>query len=92
MGNLLKALFTGLLGGSLKTILAGAGIGLASAAIAMSIITYYIDQTVAAAGGLGTFASLLGIAGFDIALSIIFSAIVLKITLNSASLALRKLK
>lgn len=92
MGNLLKALFTGLLSGSLKTILTGAGLGLASAAIAMAVINYYIDQTVSAAGGLGTFASLLGIAGFDIALSIIFSAIVLKLTLNSASLAIRKLK
>lgn len=92
MGNLLKALFTGLLSGSLKTILTGAGLGLASAAISLSVINYYIDHTVAAAGGLGTFASLLGIAGFDIALSIIFSAIVLKLTLNSAALTIRKLK
>jgi len=91
MGGFLKAFFTGLLGGSLKTILTGAGLGLASAAISMAVINYYIDQTVSAAGGLGTFASLLGIAGFDVALSIIFSAIVLRITINSTRLTIRKL-
>lgn len=90
MGKFLQLIFGGLISGGLRKLLMGAGIGLATAALSLTIINYYMDKITQSSNGIGVVASILGIAGFDVALSIIFSAIVLKITINSTKLFLSK--
>lgn len=93
----LKKLFDYAITGSIKKMLLGAGLGVASTAISLSIINYYISkvidsvQAVSSFAGLGTaLVSLLGLAGVDVAISIIIGAYVVKYTVKQAQVFLVK--
>lgn len=97
MGALLKKVLDLVLTGSLKKILLGAGLGVASSAISFMVLNYYIGKLinhlsnfgVAGQFGHGVIA-LFGIAGLDVALSIIIGAYVVKFTIKKTRVFLTK--
>lgn len=88
--KLLAALFQKLFGGFAKRVLVGAGLGLASGAIALAVANYYISKIVAQAGALGQMAAILHLAGMDKAISIIIGAVIVRATIQSTKLSLTK--
>lgn len=96
MFRLFQKLFDVVLAGSLKKILLGAGIGVASGVIFFKILNYYIDKLVnslsyfGTAGEFGIIAiNLFGLAGLDIAMSIIIGAYVVKFTIKKTQIFLK---
>lgn len=97
MFALLKKLFDIVLHGSLKKVFLGAGIGLVSSLISFTVINYYIGKLVNHLSNFGQFGqfgnaliALFGIAGLDVAFSIIIGAYVVKFTIKKANLSLKK--
>ncbi|OPH38123.1 DUF2523 family protein [Moraxella equi] len=97
MGALLKKLLDLVLQGSLKNVLLGAGLGVASSAISFAVINYYIGKLVNYLSNFGTAGqfgnaviALFGIAGLDVAFSIIIGAYVVKFTIKSTRLFITK--
>lgn len=80
----------GLFGGMGKRVLLGMGLGLASGAISLAVINYYINKIVASAGAIGDMAAILHLAGMDTALSIMIGAIVIRASLGATKLSLSK--
>lgn len=77
--------------GSLKNILTGAGLTLASNAVFMTIVNQYISKLRGQVGGLSAdLASLIHLTGGDIAISIVLSAIVTRLALNPPKLSMIK--
>jgi len=90
--GLFSKLFSGFSKTGIKSLLAGAGIGLAATGISLIVINYFISKIVQSTGSIGYgVAGLFGIAGLDKALSIIIGAYVLKAMLQQGSLSFRKL-
>lgn len=82
-----------LLKGSVRSALAGAGLGLGSSVITLSIVQDYINNLVALSNSMASDAlALLALSGVHIALSSIIGAIVYRITANSVKLSLIKKK
>ncbi|MGB2784566.1 DUF2523 family protein [Psychrobacter sp.] len=78
--------------GFLKKLLTGAGLGIASTAGVTVLINQYIDNLRTSTGGLSVeLLAILNLAGVDFVISIILSAVVTRIALNSANLSLTKL-
>lgn len=78
--------------GFLKKALTGAGLGLASTAGVTVLVNSYIDNLRTSTGGLSAeLLAILHLSALDYALSIILSAVVTRIALNSAGLQLSKL-
>lgn len=73
-----------------KAILTTLGVGIVTTTITLTLINKYISYATTAYDGLGDVIGLLGLAGFNVALSIIFSALVIRMTLNSKALSFRK--
>lgn len=92
----LKTVITAAAGGVLskagQTILKSLGLGLVTSTITLTLINKYIDYAKNSFGALGDAMGILSIAGFNVALSIIFSALVIRVTLNSKKVMLRALK
>ncbi len=87
----LAALLKSLNKGWLKDILSGAGLTLGTAAASMIIINQFIDRLRSNIGGIPSdILSLVHIAGFDYAISIILGAIVTAATFGASKLSLRK--
>lgn len=86
----LYLLLTSLISGLGRRVLIGAGLGLASGAITLQVINYYIGQIQAQAGLLGAMASILHIGGLDKAISIIIGACVIRASLSAVKLSLVK--
>lgn len=77
--------------GSLKNILTGAGLTLASNAVFLTIVNQYINNLRGQVGGLSAdLASLIHLTGGDLALSIILSAVVTRLTINPPKLSVMK--
>lgn len=74
-----------------KTILKGAGIGVASMTLSLTVLNAYIAHIQSSYGALGALAGLAGLAGANVALSIIFSALVIKMTMKAKMLTFKKL-
>lgn len=74
---------------SLATILTGAGLGLATSQFILTILNRYIDYAVNQMSGISVI-GLLGLCGFDQALSIIIAALVMRATIQSQSISLVK--
>lgn len=97
MGALLKKILDIVLHGALKRLLIGAGLGLASTAILLTVINYYVDKLIQhlnSFGAVGQFGqgalALLGIAGVDIAISIVIGAYIVRFTIKKTQVFLMK--
>lgn len=91
MWSKLVDIFTSLQKGQLKNMLTGAGIMLTSSAIFMTAFAAAVNQFRNSLNGVsGDALALAHLAGFDIAMSIILSAIVTRLSLNSSKLMLKK--
>ena len=78
--------------GFLKKALTGAGLGLVSTAGVTVLVNQYIDTLRTSSSGISVeLLSILNLSGADYSISIILSAIVTRIALNSANLSLSKL-
>lgn len=73
-----------------RTVLTSLGIGLVSASISLNLFKNYIDYLQNSSSAMGDVAGILGLAGVDYGLSIIISAVVIKITLKAKSVSLGK--
>lgn len=90
--GLFSKLFSGFSKTGLKSLFAGAGIGLVSAGISLIVINYFISKIVFMTGSIGYgVAGLFGLAGIDKALSIIIGAYVLKAMLAQGKLSFKKI-
>lgn len=88
--NSLASLLQKLIKGFGKNMLIGAGLGLASSAIVLTVVNHYINKIIASAGALGQMAAILHLGGMDIAISIVIGAVVVRATLVSTKLSLVK--
>lgn len=78
--------------GFLKKFLTGAGLSLASTAGVTVVINQYINNLQATTSGVSAeLLAILHLSGIDFAISIILSAVVTRVALNSAGLTLTKL-
>lgn len=73
-----------------RTVLTSLGIGLVSSSVSLTFFQQYISYLQSSTSALGDVASLLGLAGVDYGLSIIISAVVIKITLKAKNISLGK--
>ena len=90
MWKLLSAAIVGTFGGLGKRVLVGMGLGLASGAIVLMVINYYINKIVASASRLGDMAAILHLAGMDVAVSIVIGAVIVGATIGATKLSLSK--
>lgn len=91
MGKLLYLVGTLLLSGGIKTMLVGAGLGLATSQIILSLTNKYINAGLTGVSGIGgSMVAFLGLSGADVALSIIIGAVVARATINSLKISLVK--
>ena len=75
-----------------KTVLSSLGIGIVTTTISVTLLNAYINYAIASYGALGDVVGLLGLAGFNIALGLIFSALGIRMYLNNKSISFRKLQ
>ena len=91
MGKLLFVVGQVLLGSALKRLLIGAGLGLASSQIIISIVRNFINDGISGiSSGGGVVMSFLGLSGCDVALSVLIGAVIARATINSMGLTLKK--
>jgi hypothetical protein len=90
MGAILLRILGFFSAGFVQQALAGAGLGLFTSTFVLTILNKYIASAESSFTGLASFASLLGIAGCDQALSIVVGAMVYRVTVNSLALSFRK--
>lgn len=75
----------------LRKVLLSAGLGLASGAFFTILINLYIDKAVNSLGQIpASILGLLGLFGFDKALSIIIGALVMRASINAMQISFRK--
>lgn len=92
MWSALTKVLQGLFGGMAGSVLVGAGLGLATGAIVLTVINYYINKITASAGALGDMAAILHIGGMDTAISIVIGAVVVRASLSATKMSLTKIK
>jgi len=91
MGKLLYMVGTLLLSGGFKTILVGAGLGLATSQFVLALTNRYISSALNGVSGIGgSMVAFLGLSGADVAISIIIGAVVARATINSLKISLVK--
>tara|TARA_B100000530_G_scaffold336986_1_gene293868 strand:+ start:684 stop:965 length:282 start_codon:yes stop_codon:yes gene_type:complete len=90
MWGILTKVLQGLFGGMGKRVLVGMGLGIASGAISLAVINYYINKIVSSSGALGDMAAILHIGGMDTAISIVIGAVVVRASLGATKLSLSK--
>lgn len=73
-----------------RTVLTSLGVGLVSSAISINLFNQYINYLQSSSSAMGDVAGILGLAGVDYGLSIIISAVVIKITLKAKNVSLGK--
>ena len=74
-----------------RVILTSLGVGLVSATLSLTLLRQYIDYLQNSYSSLGEVAGILSLAGVDYGLSIIITAVVIKITLKAGQVSLGKL-
>lgn len=80
-----------LMKGSVRSALTGAGLGLGSAVVSLTVIHTYIDRLVSQGNSMSADAlALLALSGVHVALSAILGAIVYRLTTSSAKLSLMR--
>ena len=91
MGRILWLVGTYLSADFIRKILFSAGIGLASAAFFNTIIGLYLDKAINSYSGLpAAILGLMGLFGFDKALSVIIGALVIRASINAMSISFTK--
>lgn len=91
MGKLLFMVGSYLLSSAFKTILLGAGIGLATQGFILVLINKYVDKSVFLFSGVGSdLMGLVGLSGLDVALSVIIGAIIARATIASLKIGISK--
>lgn len=90
MGKLLTLILNGVIAGSGKQFLTGAGLALMSGAATLLVLNQMMNYLVAQAGFAGNLAAILGMLGVDIELSMILSALVYRSTIGAGKLSLVK--
>lgn len=73
-----------------RTVLTSLGVGLVSSSISLVLFNQYINYLQSSYSALGDVAGILALAGVDYGLSIIISAVVIKITLKAKNISLGK--
>lgn len=92
MGKIIFTLGTFLLGSALKRILIGAGLGLVSSQVILSLINVYIGKAINNMDfAAGTALQFLGLSGADVALSVLIGALIARATLEASKIGLKKL-
>lgn len=76
----------------LYQILAGAGLGLATTTAFNTFLGYYKDRAIAELGQLGSISGLLGLGGFDKAISIIIGAYLASVYIKTFATGLKVVK
>jgi uncharacterized protein YebE (UPF0316 family) len=74
-----------------RIILTSLGVGLVSATVSLTLLNQYISYLQNSYSALGEVAGILSLAGVDYGLSIIITAVVIKITLKAGSIRFGKL-
>ncbi len=90
MGKLLFIALSFFASSFLKQALLGAGLGLLSGVFVLTLVNQYIGQAVTSMSSIGSVAGLMGLAGLDVALSIVIGAVVCRATISSLSVRLSK--
>jgi len=90
MGALLSKVIQGVFGVAGGRVLLGMGLGIASGAIVLTVINYYINKIVVSAGRLGDMAAILHLAGMDVAISIVIGAVIVRASIGATKLTLSK--
>ncbi len=88
MGKLIFSLLGMFASSAIKQALIGAGLGLGTSAFLLTMFNRYMANAQQNLSGLGELLGLLGIAGVDVALSLIFGAMVFRVTVASLKLSL----
>ena len=73
-----------------RTVLTSLGVGLVSASISINLFNQYISYLQSSYSAMGDVAGILALAGVDYGLSIVISAVVIKITLKAKNISLGK--
>jgi len=73
-----------------RTVLSSLGVGLVSTSVSINLFNSYISYLQSSYSALGDVAGILGLAGVPYGLSIIISAVVVKITLKAKNVSLGK--
>lgn len=90
MGKLLTLILGDFAGTALKKLLVGAGIGIVTGAIVLTVLNYYIGKIQQQAGFLGDMAGIAHLGGLDTAISVIIGAVVVRATLGATKLSIVK--
>ena len=73
-----------------KTVMSSLGVGIVTTTITVTLLNTYINYALNAYDALGDVIGILGLAGFNVGLGIIFGALSIKMYLRSAGIKLRK--
>lgn len=90
MGKLLTLILGDFAGSALKKLLVGAGLGIITGAIVLTVLNYYIGKIQQQAGFLGDMAGIAHLGGLDTAISVIIGAVVVRATLGATKLSIVK--
>lgn len=92
MGKLLYLVGTYLLSDALKRVLLGAGIGLVSSQIILTIVHAALDKMQNAMTGItGPAAAFLSLSGADVAMSVIAAALLTRAAFEASKIGIRKM-
>jgi hypothetical protein len=90
MWAILLRIITWAMSSAAVTALTGAGLGLVTSTVILELANKYINSAVSSMSAIGDIAGLLGVAGCDVALSIVIGAIVCRVTVSSLTMHLSK--
>ncbi|MEC8567744.1 MAG: DUF2523 family protein [Pseudomonadota bacterium] len=91
MWRTLSALLDSILKGSLKTVLLGAGVGITSYAVLTELFNFYVVKVTSGfSQASGSMLQLAALAGLDQVISIILSAILIRVSIKSAQLSFHR--
>lgn len=91
MRSWLSGLLKNLFGDSIARALSGAGLSLVSAAMLIPLVTTLLNQAAAAVGGVtGDMLSIIGLFGFGEAMSIMGSAMLTRLAVDSTNIGIKR--
>lgn len=73
-----------------QKLLVGAGLGIATGAIVLAVVNYYISKIQQQAGILGDMAGIAHLGGLDVAISIVIGAVVVRASLFATKVFITK--
>lgn len=91
MRSWLSTLLKNLFGDSIARVLGGAGLSLVSAAVLIPLVTTMLNEAASAMGGMpGDMLSIVALFGFGEAMSIIGSAMLTRLAIQSTSVGIKR--